>query len=347
MIRARGYAASSSGAPLAPFPFDRRDPGLHDVAIEILYCGICHSDIHSVRDEWDHGNYPMVPGHEIVGRVSRAGSSVSRFKPGQLVGVGCFVDSCRVCSACKSGQENYCETGPLFTYNSKDKTGTFTRGGYSSSIVVDENYVLRIPEGISPERAAPLLCAGITTYSPLKKWGVGRGHHLGVVGLGGLGHMAVKFGASLGATVTVFSSSPQKRDEALFLGAHRFVLTKEKRDMDSLSNSLNFIIDTVSATHDVDALLALLRREGTLILVGAPGDPLSMSSFSLIMGRRTMAGSLIGGIKETQEMLDYCAKTGIQADVEVIPVSQVNEAYERVVRGDVRYRFVLDMKTLK
>ncbi|MBK8576230.1 MAG: NAD(P)-dependent alcohol dehydrogenase [Elusimicrobia bacterium] len=346
MISARGYAAPAAGQPLGPFQFDRRDPGSEDVVIEILYCGICHSDIHSVRDEWGRGNYPMVPGHEIVGRVSRTGAGVTRFKPGNLVGVGCFVDSCRGCSACKSGQENYCEKGALFTYNSHDKEGNATRGGYSSHIVVDENYVLRIPDGLSPNRAAPLLCAGITTYSPLKHWKVGRGHSLGVVGLGGLGHMAVKFGASLGAKVTVFSSSAHKREESSHLGAHNFVLTKEKKTMDGLLNSFDFIIDTVSATHDVDSLLALLRREGTLILVGAPGDPLSLSTFSLIMGRRTMAGSLIGGIKETQEMLDYCAKRDVQADVEVIPVSRVNEAYERVLRGDVRYRFVLDMKTL-
>jgi uncharacterized zinc-type alcohol dehydrogenase-like protein len=347
MIPALGYAAPSAGAPLGRFQFDRRDPQPRDIAIEILYCGICHSDIHSVRDEWGHGHYPMVPGHEIVGRVSRIGAAVTRFKPGNLVGVGCFVDSCRSCSACKSGQENYCERGPLFTYNSNDKEGNTTRGGYSSHIVVDENFVLRIPDSLSPQRAAPLLCAGITTYSPLKRWNVGRGHSLGVVGLGGLGHMAVKFGVALGAQVTVFSTSPGKREEARFLGAHDFILTKEKSSMDGLSSTFDFIIDTVSATHDVNSLLGLLRREGTLILVGAPGDPLSLSTFSLIMGRRTMAGSLIGGIKETQEMLDLCAEWDVQADVEVIPVSRVNEAYERVLRGDVRYRFVLDMKTLK
>ncbi len=288
----------------------------------------------------------MVPGHEIVGRVIRVGADVRRFKPGNRVGVGCFVDSCRDCVACKNGQENYCENGPLFTYNSQDKDGRFTRGGYSSHIVVDENYVLRIPDALSLERAAPLLCAGITTYSPLKHWKVGRGHRLGVVGLGGLGHMAVKFGKSFGAEVTVFSTSSGKREEALLLGARDFVLSKEKSEMDARANSLDFIIDTVSAPHNVDALLGLLRREGTLIFVGAPGDPVPLSTFSLIMGRKNMAGSLIGGIKETQEMLDYCGAAGIQADVEVIPVARVNEAYERVLRGDVRYRFVLDMKTL-
>lgn len=346
MISTKGYAAPAAGAPLVPFPFDRRDPGLRDVVIEILYCGICHSDIHSVRDEWAHGNYPMVPGHEIVGRVSRAGSGVTRFKPGNLVGVGCFVDSCRTCSPCKKGQENHCENGPLFTYNSKDKSGEMTRGGYSSHIVVDENYVLRVPEGLSPERAAPLLCAGITTYSPLKHWNVGRGHHLGVVGLGGLGHMAVKFGKSFGAAVTVFSTSPSKQEDAHLLGAQSFVLTSDKSPLVASPRSFDFILDTVSSVHDVDGLLSLLRPDGTLIFVGAPGAPLPVSTFSLIMGRKNMTGSLIGGIKETQEMLDYCAKAGIQADVEVIPVSRVNEAYERVLRGDVRYRFVLDMKTL-
>jgi uncharacterized zinc-type alcohol dehydrogenase-like protein len=346
MIKTQGYAAPAARAPLAPFQFERRDPGPRDVVIEILFCGICHSDIHSVRDEWDHGNYPMVPGHEIVGRVSRTGAEVNRFKPGNLVGVGCFVDSCRTCSPCQSGQENYCENGPLFTYNSKDKAGNVTRGGYSSHIVVNENYVLKIPAGLSPERTAPLLCAGITTYSPLKHWKVGPGQSLGVVGLGGLGHMAVKFGVSLGAKVTVFSTSPSKREAAGLLGAHAFVLTKEKGAMDGLSGAFDFVLDTVSASHNVDVLLNLLRREGTLVFVGAPGDPVPMSPFSLIMGRKNMAGSLIGGIKETQEMLDDCAKAGIQADVEVIAVSRVNEAYERVLRGDVRYRFVLDMKTL-
>lgn len=346
MIQANGYAASASDAPLAPFSFERRDPGPRDVVIEILYCGICHSDIHAVRNEWAHGRYPMVPGHEIVGRVSRTGSGARRFKPGNLVGVGCFVDSCRTCGPCKEGNENYCEKGPLFTYNAQDKEGQITRGGYSSHIVVDESYVLRIPSGLSVERAAPLLCAGITTYSPLKQWKVGRGHRLGVVGLGGLGHMAVKFGSSLGARVTVLSTSPTKREEAHLLGAHDFVITKDGGRLAELNNSFDFIVDTVSAPHDMDALLGLLRKDGTLILVGASPDPLPVSPFALIFGRKNMAGSLIGGIKETQEMLDYCAQSNIQPDVEVIPISQVNEAYERVVRGDVRYRFVLDLKTL-
>lgn len=346
MIPVKSYAAMSAGAPLVPFSFERRDPGPRDVAVEILFCGICHSDIHSVRDEWGRGHYPMVPGHEIVGRVSRIGKEVSRFKPGNLVGVGCFVDSCRSCPPCKDGHENYCEHGPLFTYNATDNNGEHTRGGYSSHIVVDENYVLRIPSFLAADRAAPLLCAGITTYSPLKHWKVGRGHRLGVVGLGGLGHMAVKFGVALGAEVTVLSTSPGKRADALALGAADFVLTSDEAELRKREGRFDFVLNTVSAPHDLDALLALLRREGTMILVGAPGEPASFSPFSLIMSRKNMAGSLIGGIKETQEMLDFCAKEAVLPEVEVVPVSRVNEAYERVLRGDVRYRFVLDMKTL-
>lgn len=346
MIPVKSYAAMSAGAPLVPFSFERRDPGPRDVAVEILYCGICHSDIHSVRDEWGRGHYPMVPGHEIVGRVSRIGKEVSRVKPGNVVGVGCFVDSCRSCPPCKDGQENYCEHGPLFTYNAPDKNGEHTRGGYSSHIVVDENYVLRIPSSLAADRAAPLLCAGITTYSPLNHWKVGRGHRLGVVGLGGLGHMAVKFGVALGAEVTVLSTSPGKRADALALGAADFVLTSDEAELRKREGRFDFVLNTVSAPHDLDALLALLRREGTMILVGAPGEPVPFSPFSLIMSRKNMAGSLIGGIKETQAMLDFCAKEAVLPEVEVVPVSRVNEAYERVLRGDVRYRFVLDMKTL-
>ncbi len=346
MIPVKSYAAMSAGAPLVPFSFERCDPGPRDVAIEILYCGICHSDIHSVRDEWGRGHYPMVPGHEIVGRVSRIGKDVLRFKPGNLVGVGCFVDSCRSCPPCKDGQENYCEHGPLFTYNAADKNGEHTRGGYSSHIVVDEHYVLRIPNSLAADRAAPLLCAGITTYSPLKHWKIGRGHRLGVVGLGGLGHMAVKLGVAFGADVAVLSTSPGKRADALGLGAKDFVLTTDHAELGKREGRFDFIVNTVSASHNMDALLNLLRRDGTMILVGAPGEPVPFSPFSLIMARKNMAGSLIGGIKETQEMLDYCAKEAVLPEVEVLPVSRVNEAYERVLRGDVRYRFVLDMKTL-
>lgn len=342
----RGYGAPQAGAKLGPLTFDRRDPGPRDVLIEILYCGICHSDIHSVRDEWGRGHYPMVPGHEIVGRVSRVGNAVTQWQPGNLVGVGCFVDSCRTCSACAAGLENYCANGPLFTYNREDKDGQYTRGGYSSHIVVNENYVLRVPSTLTPERVAPLLCAGITTYSPLKHWKIGKGHRLGVVGLGGLGHMAVKFGQSFGAEVVVLSHSRAKKESALLLGAHDFVLMSDAARWATLKNSFDFIVDTVSAPHDVENLLDLIRREGTLILVGAPPDPLPVPAFSLIMGRKNISGSLIGGIRETQEMLDYCAAAGVQPEVEVISIKKVNDAYERVLKGDVRYRFVLDMKTL-
>ncbi len=346
MIPAVGYAAPAAGAPLARFLFERREPGDRDVRIDILYCGLCHSDVHSARGEWGEGHFPLVPGHEIVGRVEGTGARATRFKPGDLVGVGCYVDSCRTCASCREGQQGYCEAGPLFTYNSQDKTGGFTQGGYSSTIVVDEDFVLRIPDGLSPERAAPLLCAGITTYSPLKRWKVGRGHRLGVVGLGGLGHMAVKFGASFGAEVTVFSTSPGKEAEARRLGAQDFVMAKDSARMSAVSKRFDFILDTVSAAHDLDGLLALLRRDGALILVGAPPDPIPVLAFSLILGRRTLAGSLIGGIPEMQEMLDLCAKRGVQSDVEVISPAQVNDAFDRVVRGDVRYRFVLDMKKI-
>jgi uncharacterized zinc-type alcohol dehydrogenase-like protein len=346
MMATRGYAAHGAKEPLKPFSFERREPGPKDVLIDILFCGICHSDIHTARGEWGETAYPVVPGHEIVGRVSRAGSAAGRFKPGDWVGVGCFVDSCRSCAPCREGMEQFCEGGTVFTYNSLGKDGRRTYGGYSACIVVDEDYVLRIPEGLSPERAAPLLCAGITTYSPLRHWKVGPGHRLGVLGLGGLGHMAVKLGASLGAEVTVFSSSPGKADEARRLGATDFVLASDKHRMTALGNRLDFLIDTVSAPHDLEKYLDLLARDGTLILVGAPSDPLTLPAFSVIFKRKAVAGSLIGGLKETQEMLDYCARTGVQADVEVIPMADVNRAYDRVVRGDVRYRFVIDMRTL-
>jgi alcohol dehydrogenase (NADP+) len=348
MIPARAYAAPASGAPLQPFAIERRDPGPDDVLIEILYCGICHSDIHAARGEWGAAAFPMVPGHEIVGRVSRVGKKVKRFKPGDIAGVGCFVDSCRSCGSCRKGLEQYCETaGTVFTYNDTEKDGkTPTYGGYSSAIVVTQDFVLKIPKGLSPERAAPLLCAGITTYSPLKHWKTKKGTRLGVLGLGGLGHMAVKIGASMGAEVTVLSSSPAKEKESKRLGARRFALTSNEADAASLAGSLDLIIDTVSAPHDVDRALSFLKRDGTLVMVGASPSPLPVRTFSLIMGRRRLAGSLIGGIRETQEMLDYCGRKKIMADVEVIPVSRANEAWERVVKSDVRYRFVIDMKTL-
>lgn len=348
MIPVRAYAAERSGAPLTPFRFSRREPGEKDVVVDILYCGICHSDIHASRGEWGEALFPMVPGHEIIGRVARVGAKVKRFKAGQAVGVGCFVDSCGTCKSCKKGLEQYCAGGAtVFTYNDTEKDGkTPTYGGYSSQIVVKEDFVLKIPPKLSLERAAPLLCAGITTYSPLRHWKVKKGRKLGVLGLGGLGHMAVKIGAALGAEVTVLSSSASKEPEARRLGAAHFALTSDKEKMRSLANALDFILDTVSAPHDLNRALSLLKRDGTLILVGASPEPLPMAPFPLIMGRRRIAGSLIGGIKETQEMLDFCAKHKVQPDVEVIPMADVNKAYDRVVKSDVRYRFVIDMKTL-
>lgn len=347
MITARSIAAPRAGAPLEPFTFERREPGDGDVLIDILYCGICHSDIHAARGEWGDAIYPMVPGHEIVGRVARVGKKVKKFKPGDLAGVGCFVDSCRTCGSCKQHLEQYCERGEtVFTYNDTEKDGSKTYGGYSSAITVRQDFVLKIPKGLAPDRAAPLLCAGITTYSPLRHWKVGKGHKLGVLGLGGLGHMAVKLGKALGAEVTVLSTSPAKEPEAKRLGARHFVVSTDPAAMSSAAGTLDFIIDTVSAPHAIERFLALLKRDGTLILVGASPEPHKLPGFPLILNRRRIAGSLIGGIKETQEMLDFCAKKKIAADVEVIPPARVNEAWERVVKSDVRYRFVIDMKSL-
>ncbi len=347
MLPTRGYAAHAAKAPLAPFSFQRRDPGPRDVVIEIAYCGVCHSDIHQARDEWGGATFPMVPGHEIVGRVSAVGRDVKRFRKDDLAGVGCFVDSCRRCAQCKEGEEQYCD-GPLaFTYNGKETDGkTPTQGGYSERIVVDEAYVLKVAAGQPLERVAPLLCAGITTYSPLRRWKVGKGTKLGVVGLGGLGHMGVKLGAALGAEVTVFSTSPKKEKDALALGAKGFTVTTSEEALAPLAGRFDVILDTVSANHDMDALLRCLRVGGTLALVGAPEKPLSVEAFSVIPKRRTLAGSMIGGIRETQEMLDFCAKHGVLADVEVIPVQGVDAAWERMIKGDVRYRFVIDAKSL-
>jgi uncharacterized zinc-type alcohol dehydrogenase-like protein len=347
VIKTSGYAAPSAGATLAPFSFERREPGPRDVLIEIQYCGVCHSDIHQVRDEWGGSIYPMVPGHEIVGRVARAGAEVTKFKEGDLAGVGCFVDSCRACRNCREGEEQYCERHLVSTYNGTEKDEkTPTYGGYSSRIVVDEDYALRVPSGLPLANVAPLLCAGITTYSPLRRFKVGEGQRVGVVGLGGLGHMGVKLAASMGARVTVFSTSPGKEQDARSLGAHDFVVTKEPGRLEALAGQYDFILDTVSASHDVNAYLNLLRREGSLVLVGAPERPFEIAAFSLITNGRTLAGSMIGGIRETQEMLDYCAGKGITSDVEVIPVQRIEEAYERTVKGDVRYRFVIDMASL-
>ncbi|MGZ5253127.1 MAG: NAD(P)-dependent alcohol dehydrogenase [Flavitalea sp.] len=347
MLPTKSYAAQDAKTPLAPFSFERREPRENDVHIEISHCGVCHSDIHQVRNEWGNSIYPMVPGHEIVGRVKKVGAGVTKFKVGDLVGVGCMVDSCRECENCKNGEEQYCEKGNTGTYNAMERDGkTISQGGYSSQIVVDQAFVLRVSEKLPIEGVAPLLCAGITTYSPLRHWKVGKGHKVAVLGLGGLGHMAVKFASSFGAEVTMLSTSPSKEKDAKRLGAHHFALTKDREQVKALSNKFDFIINTVSAPHDYNTYLGMLKLNGVMICVGAPEVPTPVSAFALIMGRRSVAGSLIGGIPETQEMLDYCAEHNIVSDVEVIPMNQVNEAYERMLNGDVRYRFVSDMKTL-
>jgi alcohol dehydrogenase (NADP+) len=346
MTAAKGYAAPKAKIPLEPFNFERREVGPNDVQIEILYCGVCHSDIHQVRDEWGGSIFPMVPGHEIVGKVTKVGSQVTSFKVGETAGVGCFVDSCRHCPSCLAGLEQYCDTGMIGTYNSKDKEGNPTYGGYSNQIVVDEKYTLHISDKLPLAGVAPLLCAGITTYSPLKQWKIGKGHKLGVVGLGGLGHMAVKLGASLGAEVTVLSTSASKKADAEKLGAHHFVVTTDPEQVKEVAGTLDFIINTISAQHEYDFFLQMLKLDGTMILVGVPPDAPKVNAFNLILKRRRLAGSLIGGIKETQEMLDYCAEHGITSDVEVINIDSVNEAYERIIKGDVRYRFVIDMASL-
>jgi uncharacterized zinc-type alcohol dehydrogenase-like protein len=346
MLATKAYAAQSAASPVGPFNIERREPGPNEVLIAIDYCGICHTDIHQVKNEWGGSFYPMVPGHEIVGRVAKTGAQVTRFKAGDIVGVGCFVDSCRECQNCKDGYEQFCEKGMVATYNSKLKDGTTTFGGYSSQITVDENYLLRISSKLPLERIAPLLCAGITTYSPLKHFGVARGQQVGIVGLGGLGHMGVKLAAAMGAEVTVLSTSPAKEADAKKLGAHHFAVTTDPKNLQPLAGRFDFILDTVSAPHPMDALMGLLKRDGTLVVVGASPKPMEVHAFSLIMGRKRLAGSLIGGIKETQEMLDFCAEKNIGSDVEVIPIQKVNEAYVRTVNNDVRYRFVIDMKSL-
>ena len=349
MIKAFGYAAQDATTPLAPFRFDRRDPGERDVQIEILYCGVCHSDLHTIRGEWGGTRYPSLPGHEIVGRVTRIGDGVQTFEAGDLVGVGCIVDSCRSCRSCREGLEQYCEVGMTGTYNGPEQgTGANTYGGYSNIIVVDEAYVLRIPEGLDPASAAPLLCAGITTYSPLRRWRVQPGQKVGVVGLGGLGHMAVKLARAMGAHVVLFTTSPGKREDALKLGAHDVVISKDPEAMKAHRNSFDFILDTVAAPHDLDAYLVLLARDGAMVLVGAPAEPHPATTvFNLIAKRRQLAGSLIGGIAETQEMLDFCAEHGITSKIEMIPIQGIEEAYERMLRSDVKYRFVIDMASLK
>lgn len=348
---ARAYAASGARSQLAPATIRRRTPGPQDVQIDVLFCGICHSDLHQVRNEWQKVMptvYPCVPGHEIVGRVTKVGGAVRKFKEGDLAGVGCLVNSCRTCSACRDGQEQFCEGPATFTYNSPDKhLGGVTYGGYSESLVVDEAFALRVPNSLDPAGTAPLLCAGITTYSPLKHWNVRKGQKVGVVGLGGLGHMGVKLANAFGARVVVFTTSAGKTKDAVRLGAHDVVVSRNAAEMQKHLGSFDFILDTVSAEHDVNAYLALLKRNGTLTLLGAPETPLPVGVFNLLFGRRQLAGSLIGGIPETQEMLDFCAEHGITADVEVIPVQKVNEAYDRLVKSDVKYRFVIDMASLK
>lgn len=347
MIKTVGFAATSATSPLTPFSFERRSPGATDVQLEILYCGVCHSDIHQARNEWGGSVFPMVPGHEIVGRVVQVGAQVSTFKVGDLAGVGCFVDSCRTCPSCKEGDQHCCDNHVSFTYNGTEQDKkTPTQGGYSSAIVLDERYALKVPSSLNLSAVAPLLCAGITTYSPLRHWKVGKGHRLGVIGLGGLGHMAVKFGAAFGAEVTVLSTSPSKAADAERLGAHQFVVSKDEAEMQKLAGKFDFLLDTVSANHDLNLYLNLLKRDGTLILVGVPTQPLALHPFAVIPRRRRVAGSMIGGIRETQEMLDFCGKHGIVSDVEVIPMQSINDAYERTIKGDVKYRFVIDMKSL-
>jgi len=347
MLQTKGYAAHSPTDTLKPFDFERRDLGANDILIEIAFCGVCHSDIHQVKDEWGGSIYPMVPGHEIVGRVAQVGTDVSKFETGEYAGIGCFVDSCRECDSCREGVEQFCEKQAAMTYNGTEmdrKTPTF--GGYSSQIVVDEKYALKIKDTENLAGVAPLLCAGITTYSPLRRFNVGAGKKVGIVGLGGLGHMGVKLAASMGADVTVFSTSPSKEADARKLGAHNFVVTKNPENMAAIAGTYDFILDTVSADHDLNMYLNLLKREGAMVLVGAPENPAPVSAFSLIGGNKTLAGSMIGSINETQEMLDYCAENKILSEVEVIPIERIGEAYERTVKSDVRYRFVIDMKSL-
>jgi uncharacterized zinc-type alcohol dehydrogenase-like protein len=348
---AQAYGAQSPTSGLAPLTIQRRAPLPTDIQLQILYCGVCHSDLHQVANEWKEflpTVYPCVVGHEIVGRVVRVGDAVKKFKEGDLAAVGCMVGSCGRCENCRDGLEQYCSNVPAFTYNSEDKfLGGVTYGGYSESIVVDESFVLKVPAGLDPAGTAPLLCAGITTYSPLRHWKVHKGQKVGVVGLGGLGHMALKFANAFGAHVVLFTTSPNKAADAKRLGAHEVVMSKDADAMLKHAASFDFILDTVSAAHDLNAYIALLKRDGTMTLVGAPPQPAPVAAFGLIMGRHSLAGSGIGGIRETQEMLDFCAQHGITADIELLPVARVNEAYERLRRADVKYRFVLDLATLQ
>jgi uncharacterized zinc-type alcohol dehydrogenase-like protein len=347
MHNAKAYSAASATSSLAPTAIARRDPTEHDVQIEILFCGICHSDLHHVRNEWGNSIYPMVPGHEIIGRVTKVGSAVTKFKPGDHAAVGCLVDSDGTCSECQAGLEQFCPNMTL-TFNSPDRhLGGVTYGVYSDSVVVDERFVLRVPAKLDPAGAAPLLCAGITTYSPIRRWGVTKGKKVGVVGLGGLGHMGVKFAHAFGAHVVVFTTSPGKKEDALRLGADEVVVSRNADEMQKHTGSFDFILDTISADHDINAYINLLRRDGNITLVGAPAKPLAVAAFGLLFGRRSLSGSLIGGIAETQEMLDFCGEHGITSDIEVIKIQDINEAYERMLKSEVKYRFVIDIASLK
>ena len=350
MYQSKAYSAASKTSPLAVSSIPRREPTERDVQIEVLFCGVCHSDLHAVRDEWNEFMptvYPIVPGHEIVGRVTHAGSAVTKHKPGDLVGVGCLVDADLTCNECAADLEQFCPER-ILTYNDPDKhLGGVTYGGYAESIVVDEHFALRIPSNLNPAGVGPLLCAGITTYSPLRHWGASKGKKVGVVGLGGLGHMGVKFAHALGAHVAVFSTSPEKKEDALRLGADEVIMSRESAEMEKHAGTFDFILDTVSAQHDIGSYLNLLARDGNLTLVGAPPEPLNVAAFALIGGRHSLSGSAIGGIRETQEMLDFCGEHDINADVEVIPIQKINEAYERLVRSDVKYRFSIDMASLE
>jgi uncharacterized zinc-type alcohol dehydrogenase-like protein len=348
VLSTKGYAAQGAQEQLKPFSFERREPRAADVQLEILFCGVCHSDLHIARNEWGRTLYPCVPGHEIAGRVVRVGDAVKKFQEGDLAAVGCLVDSDRVCENCRAGLEQFCEQGATLTYNSKDPhTGGTTYGGYSTSIVVDQDFVLRLSDKLDMASAAPLLCAGITTYSPLRRWKVGRGQKVGVVGLGGLGHMAVKFANAFGAEVTLFTTSEGKTADAKRLGAHEVVISRDEEAMEKQSRSFDFLIDTVSASHDINAYLALLKRDGTLVMVGIPAEAVPVAAFSLLMPRRQLTGSLIGGIAETQEMLDFCAERGIACEIELIAIDTINTAYERMLKSDVKYRFVIDVASLR
>lgn len=349
MYKTHAYAAQNAQSPLAPFELERRDLREHDVHIDVLFCGVCHSDLHQARDEWRNTLYPVVPGHEIVGRVTDVGSAVTRYKAGDLVGVGCLVDSCRTCASCQEGLEQYCENGFVGTYNGVDRvTGETTYGGYSTNLVVDEAFVLRVPDNLDPAAVAPLLCAGITTYSPLRTWGIGPGKKVGIVGLGGLGHMGVKLAHAMGAHVVLFTTSASKVEDGKRLGADEVVISKDPDAMAKHANSFDLLINTVAAQHDLNPFIALLKRDGTMTLVGVPEhDHPSPQVFNLIMKRRRLAGSLIGGIAETQEMLDFCGQHGITSDIEMIPMQKINEAYSRMLKSDVKYRFVIDINSLR